>query len=257
MNIISHEEQTKITRAIIKCSTLMLESGAESKLIEQTAQKLGKILGVDSVEISLIPSAIVLSTLYKGQSITSTRRAHHKPINMTLVCDIQTLVNKTKKNNKDAQYILNSLKKIKPSYYNKYLLIFMIGLSCSSLAYLQGADINSFFITFVASSFAMYVRQSLIRTRFNLIITFIITAFVATSIASISDVFHLSQTSHITLASSVLLLVPGFPFINSLLDSVKGYLSMGWGRWLQASLLTLATSIGIILALTVFNIQGW
>ena len=69
----------------------MSEFGAESILIEQTAQRLGRALGVDSVEISLIPSAIVLTTLHKHQSVTTTRRVHHKPINMSIVCEIQKL----------------------------------------------------------------------------------------------------------------------------------------------------------------------
>ena len=32
---------------------------------------------------------------------------------------------------------------------------------------------------------------------------------------------------------------------------------MGWGRWMQAVLLTVATSIGIVLALSVLDLKGW
>ena len=92
MQEITYEEQTKITRAIIKSAVLMLEFGAESILIEQTAQRLGIALGVDSVEMSLIPAAIVLTTLYKNQSVTTTRSVHHKPINMSIVCDVQRIM---------------------------------------------------------------------------------------------------------------------------------------------------------------------
>ena len=60
--LLTYEEQTKITRAIIKAAVLMLEFGAESKLIEDIAKRLGTALGVSSVEVSLIPSAIVLTT---------------------------------------------------------------------------------------------------------------------------------------------------------------------------------------------------
>ncbi|NCB12271.1 MAG: threonine/serine exporter, partial [Erysipelotrichia bacterium] len=64
MNNLTYQDQTIITRGIIKAAVLMSEFGAESILIEQTAQRLGRALGVDSVEISLIPSAIVLTTLH-------------------------------------------------------------------------------------------------------------------------------------------------------------------------------------------------
>lgn len=114
-----------------------------------------------------------------------------------------------------------------------------------------------FFITLIASSTAMFVRQELARKRFVLIITFGVTAFTATLIASISQINGLSSTPNIALASSVLLLAPGFSFINSFLDALKGYLMMGWGRWMEGILLTIATSIGIIIAMAILNIKGW
>ena len=101
MKNLSYEEQSIITRGIIKAAVLMSEYGAESILIEQTAQRLGRALGAASVELSLIPSAIVLTTLYGEQSVTTTRRVHHKPINMSIVCEIQNIVLKMEKNDHD------------------------------------------------------------------------------------------------------------------------------------------------------------
>ncbi len=256
---LSYEEQTTITKAIIKTAVIMLEFGAESKLIEDTAQRLGKSLGVDSVEVSLIPSAIVLSTLgnNKTQSVTTTRRAHHKPINMSIVCDVQKMCHDLEKEKKDVNFVLKTIKEIKPNYYNRWLIVFMVGLSCASFAYLYGADWKAFAITFLASSVAMFTRQELAKRKFVMIITFGITAFVATMIAGIGHILNISSTSNIALSSSVILLAPGFPFVNSVLDAVKGYLAMGWGRWMQAVLLSVATSIGIVFALAVLNLKGW
>lgn len=257
MSEITYEEQTKITRAIIKSATLMLEFGAESILIEQTAQRLGIVLGVTSVEISLIPSAIVLTTLVNNQSVTTTRRVHHKPINMSIVCDVQKMVIEIEKNKHDADYVFSTLKSIQPNYYNRWLVIFMVGLACASFSKLYGGDVSAFFITFVVACIAMFIRQELNKKGFALIITFGVTAFFATLFAGTALLYDMSKTPNIVLASSVLLLVPGVPFVNSFLDAFKGYLNMGWGRWLQASILTIATSMGIILAMSLLNIQGW
>lgn len=257
MDTLSYQDQTIITRGIIKAAVLMSEFGAESILIEQTAQRLGKALGVDSVEISLIPSAIVLTTLYNNQSVTTTRRVHHKPINMSIVCEIQKIVIDIEKYEHDIEYLDEILKNLKPNYYDRWLVVFMVGFACASFAFLQGSDTNAFFITFLASSTAMFVRQELAKRKFVLIITFGVTAFVATMIASISQIAGVSATPNIALASSVLLLAPGFAFVNSFLDSLKGYLMMGWGRWMDGVLLTIATSIGIIIAMAILNMKGW
>lgn len=133
----------------------------------------------------------------------------------------------------------------------------MVGLSCASFAYLYGADWQAFLITFLSSSIAMFVRQELAKRKFVMILTFGITAFVATLISSVALLFNLSSTPNIALTASVILLAPGFPFVNSVLDAVKGYLSMGWGRWMQAVLLTVATAIGIVLAFALLGIKGW
>ncbi len=256
---LSNEEQTKITRAIIKAAVLMLEFGAESTLIEQTAQRLGFALGVDSVEVSLIPSAIVLTTLSnkQTQSVTTTRSAHHKPINMSIVCDVQKMCQDLEQYKYDVNFVLKTMKEIQPNYYNRWLVVIMVGLSCASFSYLYKADWQAFGITFLASAVAMFVRQELSRKKFVMIITFAATAFVATLIASTAHIFNISSTPNIALSSSVILLAPGFPFVNSVLDAVKGYLAMGWGRWMQAVLLTVATSIGIILAFSLLSLKGW
>ncbi|HBY5561642.1 TPA: hypothetical protein MIY09_21690, partial [Klebsiella pneumoniae] len=54
-----------------------------------------------------------------------------------------------------------------------------------------------------------------------------------------------------------LLLVPGFPLINAVADMFKGHINTGLARWAIASLLTLATCIGVVMAMTVWGLRGW
>lgn len=252
----THEIQPKETRAIINIAIMMLEYGAESILVEQTAQRFGKAFGIDSVEVAMLPSAIVVTTLYINHSFTTTRRVHKKPINMSIICDIGNILTKTEDESKDVNFVLKELQKIKTSRYNGWLVAFMVGVACASFSHLQGGDERTFIVTFIAAFVAMVVRREIIKRQFIETIAFGATAFVATLIASGADLIS-SETSHIALASSVLLLFPGFPFINALLDSLKGYLSMGWGRLLQATLLTVSATIGIIMAMYILNLKSW
>lgn len=255
MKTLNHKEQTDITRVIIKVATMLLEYGAESLLVEQSASRLGDALGVDSVEIALIPSAIVLTTLYNDHCVTTTRRVYKKEINMSIVCYIQKIVLEVEQKKLGVNFISTALSKANPARYNRWLVIFMVGLSCAAFAHLQRGDLWTLLITFLAASIAMWTRQEIAKKGFAPYINVGITAFVATLIASIA--LQVSDKPYIALASSVLLLFPGFPFVNSFSDSFKGYLNMGWGRWLQASLLTFSVTIGIILAITLLGIQGF
>ncbi len=252
---LNHKKQTNVTRAIINVAISLLEYGAESILIEQSTTRLGKALGVDSVEISMIPSAIVLTTLCNEHCVTTTRRVHKKGINMAVISYIQKIILEVESKSLDEIFVMHALNRANPVRYNKALVIFMVGIACMSFAYLQNGDINTLIITFFSSSVAMAIKFQLDKRNFLHVLSFGTSAFFATVIASLA--LYTSHTPHIALASSVLFLFPGFPFINSLLDSLKGYLSMGWGRWLFASLLTFSTAIGIILATTLLNIKDW
>lgn len=56
---------------------------------------------------------------------------------------------------------------------------------------------------------------------------------------------------------SLLLLVPGFPFINGILDLFKGYISMGTVRLIHTIILVASVCLGIILAFSILPINGW
>lgn len=89
-------------------------------------------------------------------------------------------------------------------------------------------------------------------------INFCITAFVATSISGLLLTLPtFNHTPTIAMAASVLLLVPGFPLINSVADMFKGHINTGLARWAIASLLTLATCIGVVMSMTLWGLRGW
>ncbi|ELC9583850.1 threonine/serine exporter family protein, partial [Vibrio vulnificus] len=70
-------------------------------------------------------------------------------------------------------------------------------------------------------------------------------------------ILEIGNLPTVVMASSVLMLVPGFPLINSVADMLKGHINMGIARFVMASLLTLATSLGIVAAMSVTGIWGW
>ena len=61
-------------RIIIKAGQMLAQFGAESRIIEQTTVRLGMALGLESVEMAISSSAIVLTSLYQGSCVTTTRR---------------------------------------------------------------------------------------------------------------------------------------------------------------------------------------
>ncbi|HHY1394274.1 TPA: threonine/serine ThrE exporter family protein [Salmonella enterica] len=235
--------QRAVTRLCIQCGLLLLQHGAESALVDELSTRLGLALGMDSVESAISSNAIVLTTIKDGQCLTSTRKNQDRGINMHVVTEVQHIVILAEHRLLDYQGVEKRFSQLRPLRYPRWLVAFMVGLSCSCFCKLNNGGWDGAVITFFASMIAMYIRQMLAQRHLHPQINFCITAF--------------SQTPTIAMAASVLLLVPGFPLINSVADMFKGHINTGLARWAIASLLTLATCVGVVMSMTVWGLRGW
>lgn len=254
----SIDKQREITRLCIECGLLLLQHGAESMLVEQLTTRVGIALGADQVDSAISSNSLVLTTIIDGRCLTSTRRIVDRGINMHVVTEVQHAVILAEHHLLDWKQLQKKLASIKPLRYPRWLMVVMVALSCACFSKLNGGGWESSLITFLASGGAMYVRQVLTSHQMNPLINFCITAFVATSVSGLLlKIPQLEVTETISMAASILLLVPGFPLINAVADMFKGHVNTGLARWTMASLLTLATCIGVVVAMIVWDLREW
>lgn len=250
--------QREVTRLCIQCGLFLLQHGAESALIDELSTRLGLALGVDCVESSISANAIVLTTIKDDQCLTSTRKNIDRGINMHVVTEVQHIVILAEHKLIDRQAVKKRFNQIKPLRYPRWLVVTMVGLSCACFCKLNNGGWDGALVTFIASAVAMYVRQVFTQRHLHPQINFFLTAFVATTVSGLLLALPpFTHTSTVAMAASVLLLVPGFPLINAVADMFKGHINTGLARWAMASLLTLATCIGIVMALSLWGLRGW
>ncbi|MGR3000213.1 threonine/serine exporter ThrE family protein [Vibrio vulnificus] len=249
--------QRAISRLVAQAGQMLLAHGAESTLVGDIMHRIGIASGVSEVEVALSANALVVTTVMDGHCITTTRSCVDRGINMKAVTEIQRICIMMEKGVLDPMMAQRKLNNTSPERYNRWLVVFMIGISCASFARLAGGDWAVFAMTFLASACGMIVRQEIGHRHFNPLLNFAATAFVTTLISAQAVIFEIGNLPTVVMASSVLMLVPGFPLINSVADMLKGHINMGIARFVMASLLTLATSLGIVAAMSVTGIWGW
>lgn len=263
---LSHEDQQRITRLCVRCALLLMQYGAESVVVVDLTKRLGMSLGVTGVECALSFNAITLTTLYQGRCITTARNTVHQGINVNILVQIQQIVldierQKNQSTQNFDEYLVSDIEHrldhINRNTYPNIILALFVGLSCACFAYLNGGNIKIALVTLVAGMCAMRVRTYLSTQHFNPFVVVIITAFVATCLGASGYFLNLGANTDVAVASSVLLLVPSFPIINALSDILKGYLNMGVGRWMFATMLTLSSCVGIVIALILLQIPDW
>nr|WP_267873513.1 threonine/serine exporter family protein [Ferrimonas sediminicola] len=249
-------QQNEITRLAVRAAQLMLAWGAESELVEDVGQRLGVALGVESVELSISSTSLVLTTLYKQRCVTTTRRLRDHGLNMDMVCEVQRVCVMAEKGLLDLDQVGRKLRQLKPKTWNRWLVVAIIGPSCGSFAYLFGADDTAVMLTVLAACLGMVVRQQLAKGHFNLLINWAATAFVTTLVARLAAMVWPTPDADVAMAAAVLMLVPGFPLLNAIADMVKGHYNVGLARWGQATLMTASAAIGITLAMQLTG-MGW
>lgn len=249
--------QRRIAKLCVLTGQTLMQYGAESALVENVTRRLGVALGADSVEVAIMANALTVTVLINETGFTTVRRNEDRGINMHMVTEVQRAMLRVEAGDLDQESYGRVLSELRPLRYPRWLLSSMIGLSCACFAALAGADWQSCLIALVAAGVAMYTRLLLATLHFNPIVTFFITAFVATSISIQGVRQHFGESPRVAMASCVLLLVPGVPLINAVSDMVKGYINTGISRMMMAILLAASTCAGIMLSMQIFNVWGW
>ena len=256
---LDEEAQHEVTRLCVQSALLLLQYGAESNLVVGVSTRLGYALGATRVECTLTANSIVLTTVFDRYCITTARRNVDRGVNMTVVSSVQRIMLAAEEGRLDRVGVHEALEAVqqRTQVYPPWLVLVMVALSCACFARLSGADWPVCALTFAASVCGMRVRQWLGGLHFNAMLVFMATAFVTSLVAGLGLRFQVGNDAHIAMASAVLMLVPGFPLINSLSDVLKGFMNMGIGRWALATVLTLGSSLGIVMALAVLGIDNW
>ena len=250
-------KQRAVSRLIAQAGQMLLAHGAESTLVGDLMRRFGIAAGMDEVEVSLSASSIVVTTVYQEHCITTARRCPDRGINMRVITQVQRICIMLERGIIDYSMAKQKLNDISPERYNRWLVVVMIRLSCAAFSRLAGGDWVVFAMTFLASSTGMVVRQEIGHRHFNPLMNFAATAFVTTVVSAQAVIYDLGNAPFVVMASSVLMLVPGFPLINAVADMLKGYINMGIARFVMASLLTLATCLGIVAAMSLVGVWGW
>ena len=253
----SDEEQAAITRVIARAGQLLQAYNAESRLIEQTTERLGMAFGLDSVEIALTSKAIILTSRSNDHCVTTTRTMKAHGIDMGIVCEVQRICILAEKQIYDVEQVKQRLDNLAVPKYNSVIVACFVALSCACFSHLFGGDSIVFIATWLTSFIAMCIRQWLTQLHHNLLTVFFITAFTATFIGSFASGLGWGNKPELIMITSVLQLVPGFPLINAVSDMVKGHVTIGMARWMTATLLTLASTLGIVLAVQLAQQGGW
>lgn len=137
---------------------------------------------------------------------------------------------------------------------NRWLVLILASLANAAFCRLFGGDFISMGIVFAATAIGFYMKQTMARWKVDVRLIFIICAFVSTVIGATGSLFGIGDTPDVAIATSVLYLVPGIPFLNSFSDMLAGHYICAFSRFMNAVILTASLSLGLCAGMMLMNV---
>lgn len=133
-------KQRAISRLVAQSGQMLLAHGAESTLVSDIMRRIGLACGVSEVAVALSANALVVTTVMEDHCITTARSCADRGINMRVITQIQRICILMERGLLDFNMAQKKLNHISPERYNRWLVVFMIGLSCAAFSRLAGGD---------------------------------------------------------------------------------------------------------------------
>lgn len=236
----------------------MLGCGATCIRIEKNVERMANAFGL-ICKINIMPSHILLSIWSENQleSYTTLCKIHHCGISFhinTLLSRLSWAIADRKISYEEAIRSFNAIVQTQPE--NKRLVLVLASLANASFCRLFGGDFISMFLVFMATLLGYRVKQILLECKTHVRIVFLCCAFVSSVVSAGGKLFGWGTTPEIALATSVLYLIPGIPYINSISDMLDGHYLCSFSRFMDAVILTTCLSLGLCGGLFVMG-QDW
>lgn len=228
-------------------------SGCTCIRLEKNMKRIAASLGMN-VEFSVLPRHIHI-TVSKGDSdFTSVIGIRDLPISFSRITDLSRLSWQMADGKIDFLTARSVLPRIcNCACVNPWLLLLLVSLANASFCRLFSGDPMAMATVFIAMFIGFLVKQILVRRHMDIRLTVLFCSFLSAMIAAAGSLLGIGGTPEIAVATSVLYLVPGIPFINSFCDLLDRHYLCAFGRAMNAVMLLCCLSLGLCAGMAVMH----
>ncbi len=250
-------DKNRLASCLLEIGSLLMSSGASTGRIRVIINRISHTLGYNP-ELMITHRAIILTLAdERGDETSFSRIKRISPhgVNFTMVSGLSHLSWNVAEKDWEIAKIEEEIERLKNiPHYPRLLILAFIGIADASFCYLFGGGWKEMIITFIATIFGLFVRQELMKRKYNPYIAIYMGASISAILASSSVYLPYNIDTHISLATCVLYLIPGIPLINSITDLIDGNILNGIVRGTNCILISFAIALGLLTASLIFNV---
>jgi uncharacterized membrane protein YjjP (DUF1212 family) len=239
-----------VARLSLATGRLLLQHGANGRIVQEAISDIAGALGCDSVEV-FCQHAAVLVTIHRGsESCMQMNKSGEHGVNLRRAQAVRQIIRELVAkdlNCATAQARMDAVPLTTPAY-PVWFVCLSTGLACSAFGRLLGADWPAFLPIFIGAAAGQWVRHTLFHLRHNIFVIAGIVSFLTAFLAGLGA--RLCGSAHLPIATlaAVLLLVPGVAVLNAQVDVLEGKPNLAAARALRVLYLLMFMAIGLAIA---------
>lgn len=239
-----------IAMLALEFGRILMECGANAKIIEEYVTRAGFALGSNRVDLRIGYASLAITVGHGEEGITRMRKVGDLGVNQRLGQAVRELARRLEAEKLSLSVTRSELQRLvrETPRHPGWFVDLAVGLACASFGRLLDVDWNAFLPVFGAAALGQFVRRHLLRRKVNVFIVATAVAFLASFISGLAARGCGSGTVDKAMVAAVLLLVPGVPLLNAQYDVLGGFPTLGNARAVWVATLLIFLAVGVWLS---------
>ncbi len=250
------EKDNSVGVFLSQYAATLLECGATTIRIEKNVLRMAEAYGC-TARVNMYPLHIelVLEDIDTGRTTTVSKPVHNSAPNYHTITELSKLSWNCYDRRIPLDEAIALYKHVVATPRIPFAVVTTLtALANASFCRLFNGDWIAMLIVAIATAAGFYVKRELIRTwHISALPAIIISACLSAVLSCSCYVFNLGSTPDIALATSVLYLVPGIPYLNSISDLINGHYICATSRLIYSCMITICLAVGLYIGLLLMN----
>ena len=240
-------EPDRVAAFLADYASLLMGCGATCIRIDKNTRRIAQAFGL-GFDIFTLPNHLTVSVWSRDckDRVTAMRKTAACGISFILNARLSRLSWEVADNHMDLDETIqrfNSIKDNRPT--GSYEVLFLASMANASFCRLFGGDPMAMLLVFLSTLAGYRLKQIMQDMKCDVRVTFICASFFSASLSAAGQIFGIGSTPDIAVGTSVLYLIPGVPYINSVSDLLYRHYLCALSRLMDAVVLTVCLSAGL------------
>ncbi|WP_319772228.1 threonine/serine exporter family protein [Breoghania sp.] len=239
-----------IAMAALEAGRMLLSTGAKCTVVRSGMIMVATGLGADRADVRVGFASISVTVGDGPRTVTRMLGVGHHGVNMKLSHRLRSICARAARGEMTCEEVHAELAGAEKASvrYPAFVIALAAGIACAAFGRLLGVDWPAFAPILVAGTIGQWVRMRMVHFHVNGFVIAGTVAFLSSLLAAFMSIYAGSGLIQVAMTAAVLMMVPGIPAMNSQMDIIEGYPTLGSARALSVGMILIFLTIGVGLA---------